>query len=97
MVSLPDHGTLRRAFVYTPPGYDADPRRRYPVLYLQHGAGEDERGWTTQGRANFILDNLIAAETATPMIVVMDNGYATKPSAPTPAGRRRRPPGSATI
>ena len=77
-------GALRRAFVYTPPGYDADPRRRYPVLYLQHGAGEDERGWTTQGRANFILDNLIAAETATPMIVVMDNGYATKPAPPSP-------------
>jgi enterochelin esterase-like enzyme len=66
----------RRAFVYTPPGYDAEPTRRYPVLYLQHGAGEDERAWTTQGRANFILDNLIAAGKAKPMIVVMDNGYA---------------------
>jgi enterochelin esterase family protein len=71
-------GKPRRAFVYTPPGYDADASRRYPVLYLQHGAGEDERGWTTQGRANFILDNLLAAAKATPMIVVMDNGYADK-------------------
>jgi enterochelin esterase-like enzyme len=48
------------------------------VLYLQHGAGEDERGWTAQGRANFILDNLIAARKAVPMIVVMDNGYADR-------------------
>jgi enterochelin esterase-like enzyme len=74
--------TLRRAFVYTPPGYDLAPAERYPVLYLQHGAGEDERGWTTQGRMNFILDNLIAAGTAKPMIVVMDNGYAEKPGPP---------------
>ena len=57
-----------------PPGYDANAKPRYPVLYLQHGAGEDERGWTNQGRANFILDNLIAAGKAKPMIVVMDKG-----------------------
>jgi enterochelin esterase-like enzyme len=69
-------GAWRRCFVYTPPGYDADPRSRYPVLYLQHGAGEDETGWTMQGRVNFILDNLIAAQQAKPMIVVMDRGYA---------------------
>lgn len=71
-------GKPRRAMIYTPPGYDADPKSRYPVLYLQHGAGEDERGWTSQGRANFILDNLIAAKKAKPMIIVMDNGYADK-------------------
>ena len=70
-------GKPRRAMVYTPPGYDGG-ADKYPVLYLQHGAGEDERGWTTQGRANFILDNLIAARKAKPMIVVMDNGYADK-------------------
>jgi enterochelin esterase-like enzyme len=70
-------GKPRRAMVCTPPGYDKG-TDRYPVLYLQHGAGEDERGWTNQGRANFILDNLIAARKAKPMIVVMDNGYATK-------------------
>ncbi len=75
-------GKPRRAFVYTPPGYDTS-KDRYPVLYLQHGAGEDERGWTTQGRANFILDNLIAAKKARPMIVVMDNGYADRAA---PAG-----------
>jgi enterochelin esterase-like enzyme len=70
-------GGARRAFVYTPPGYDAASKRRFPVLYLQHGAGEDERGWTHQGRANVILDNLLAAGKAKPMLVVMDNGYAT--------------------
>ena len=48
--------------------------QRYPVLYLLHGAGEDERGWSTQGRMNFILDNLIASDQAQPMIVVMENG-----------------------
>ena len=77
-------GKARRAFVYTPPGYDTTDER-YSVLYLQHGAGEDERGWTTQGRANFILDNLIAAKKARPMLVVMDNGYAER--AGQPAGR----------
>jgi enterochelin esterase-like enzyme len=70
-------GQWRRAFVYTPPDYDANVRTRYPVLYLQHGSGEDETGWTFQGKANLILDNLIAAKKAVPMIIVMDNGYAT--------------------
>jgi len=64
----------RRAMVYTPPDYDASPQTRYPVLYLQHGAGENERGWTLQGRANFILDNLIAEKNAQPMLIVMENG-----------------------
>jgi len=71
-------GQLRRAFVYTPPGYELNLKARYPVLYLQHGMGEDETGWGKQGRANFILDNLIAAGKAKPMIVVMDCGYATR-------------------
>ncbi len=71
-------GQWRRAFVYTPPGYDKHPDQRYGVLYLQHGAGEDERGWSTQGRAQCILDNLIAASKAKPMIVVMDCGYAER-------------------
>lgn len=70
-------GAFRTAYVYTPPGYDANRNKRYPVLYLQHGAGENERGWTRQGRANLILDNLIATGKAKPMIVVMENGYAT--------------------
>lgn len=64
----------RRCFVYTPPDYESNPTKRYPVVYLLPGAGEDERGWSTQGRVNFILDNLIAAGKARPMIVVMENG-----------------------
>jgi len=72
----------RRANVYTPPGYDVNPAKKYPVLYLQHGAGEDETGWPAQGKMNFILDNLIAEKKAVPMIVVMDRGYATDPTKP---------------
>ena len=72
-------GEWRRAFVYTPPDYQTSLTRRYPVLILQHGAGEDETGWTRQGRAQWILDNLIAAGRAEPMIVVMDRGYASRP------------------
>jgi enterochelin esterase-like enzyme len=77
--------TWRDAFVYTPPGYDSHPAQHYPVLYLQHGAGEDETGWIRQGRANFILDNLIAAGQATPMLIVMADGYAEKAGPPAPA------------
>ena len=72
-------GQTRHILVYTPPGYDTDLQKRYPVLYLQHGAGEDETGWTRQGHVNFIVDNLIAAGKARPMIVVMEKGYASKP------------------
>ncbi len=70
-------GTWRDAFVYLPPDYDTS-KARYPVLYLQHGGGEDETGWIRQGKANFILDNLIASGNTKPMIVVMANGYATR-------------------
>lgn len=80
----------RRVYVYLPPGYDDQPLRRYPVLYLQHGAGESERAWTEQGNANLILDNLIAAEQAEPMLVVMENGYAT-PADQSPAATRGQP------
>jgi enterochelin esterase-like enzyme len=75
-----------RCFVYTPPDYDKDPGKRYPVLYLQHGAGEDETGWGNQGRANLILDNLIAAGKAKPFIVVMDNGGGIGPRPGGPGG-----------
>lgn len=68
-------GKQRRALVYTPPGYESG-KGKYPVLYLQHGAGENETGWTRQGRANFILDNLLSMKKALPMLVVMDHGYA---------------------
>lgn len=64
----------RRLFVYTPAGYDNNPNQRYPVVYIQHGGGEDERGWAEQGRTDIILNNLIAAGKAKPMIVVMSNG-----------------------
>ena len=102
-VLLPDDRDVRRAIVYTPRDYEEQPSTRYPVLYLQHGAGENERGWTSQGRAQFILDNLIAEKRARPMIVVMENGMvaprrpAGKPSEDkdprsarrgTPAGQR---------
>lgn len=74
-------GGWRHALVYLPPDYDTATRTRYPVLYLQHGGGEDETGWVRQGRANFILDNLIAAGKAKPMIVVMAYGYARRAGA----------------
>lgn len=67
-------GTQRRAFVYTPPGYDQNPDQRYPVLYLQHGWGENENGWGAQGRAREILDNLIAEKKTRPFIIVMIYG-----------------------
>jgi enterochelin esterase family protein len=64
------------------------------VLYLQHGSGEDETGWSVQGKANLILDNLIAEKKAVPMIIVMDNGYASKPSqTPQTTGAPPRGPG----
>jgi enterochelin esterase-like enzyme len=78
-------GSWRHAMVYLPPDYDSQPKKRYPVLYLQHGGGEDETGWIRQGRANFILDNLIAAGEAKPMIVVMAYGYARRAGASGPA------------
>ena len=76
-------GEWRRAMVYTPAGYDEHLTTRYPVLILQHGSGEDETGWTRQGRAQFILDNLTAAGKAKPMILIMDRGYARPAGAPT--------------
>ena len=75
--------SFRRCFVYTPANYNENTNTRYPVLYLQHGSFEDETGWAVQGKANLILDNLIASKKANPMIVVMDNGYAYKPQSST--------------
>ena len=82
-------GRWRKAHVYTPPEYDRKTRARFPVLYLQHGAGENERGWVEQGRAGFILDNLIAAGRAKPMIVVVDTGYAAYAWTNQPASTNR--------
>jgi len=86
-------GTWRHALVYLPPGYDEQTKRRYPVLYLQHGGGEDETGWIRQGRANFILDNLLAAGSCQPMIIVMAYGYARRAGQPVP-DLTGKPPGS---
>ena len=68
------NNTHRHAFVYTPPDYDKDTTRRYPTLYLQHGAGEDETGWGNQGHAGLIMDNLIAEGKTKPFIIAMEFG-----------------------
>jgi enterochelin esterase-like enzyme len=77
-------GFKRKMVVYTPPGYSKD--AKYPVLYLLHGAGDDETGWTKRGAAAVILDNLYADKKITPMVVVMPFGYALPPGAPTGFG-----------
>lgn len=74
----PSTNTSRRAFVYTPPGYYKNPSKRYPVLYLQHGWGEDETAWSVQGRANLIMDNLIADGKIEPFIIVMTYGMTNE-------------------
>jgi enterochelin esterase-like enzyme len=66
--------SVRRAFVYTPPGYDQNSNQRYPVLYLQHGWGENEYGWGVQGRTAWIIDNLLAESKTKPFIIVMTYG-----------------------
>jgi enterochelin esterase family protein len=88
-------GKWRRAVIYCPPGYDNDITMRYPVLYLQHGAGEDERGWGVQGKVDIIMDNLIAEGKSKPMIIVMDKGYADRAGAEAPdrgSARGSHPP-----
>ncbi len=70
----PSTKTSRRAFVYTPPGYEKDAKTKYPVLYLQHGWGEDETAWSNQGHANLIMDNLIAEGRIRPFMIVMAYG-----------------------
>jgi len=74
-------GINRRLTVYTPYGYEANPKQKYPVLYLLHGAGGDEEAWTSMGRAAEILDNLIEKGLAKPMIVVMPNGNGNQQAA----------------
>src|SRR6266542_4612746 len=64
----------RKLYVFTPAGYENSTKEKYPVIYIQHGGGEDERGWTVQGKTDIILDNLIAEGKAKPMIVVISNG-----------------------
>jgi len=82
----------RRIFVYTPPDYEKNATARFPVLYLQHGGGEDERVWIEMGRTNVILDNLLAEGKVKPMIVVMETSYMPGGfSAPAGAGRGATP------
>jgi enterochelin esterase-like enzyme len=86
LFASPSTGTQRRAFVYTPPGYDKNQRERYPVLYLQHGWGEDETAWANQGRANLIMDNLIAEGKTRPFIIVMTYGMTNDVRPGSPGG-----------
>lgn len=67
---------IKSCYIYTPPAYDENPDHSYPVLYVQHGVGENETGWIWNGKLNFILDNLIYEKKCSPMIVVMCSGYA---------------------
>ena len=92
------HMDQRRMYIYLPPGYTANPTKKYPVLYLLHGGGGDEEQWVSMGRANIIMDNLIAAGKAVPMIIVMPNGNATQSvgqgygNGPTPSPQQAHPP-----
>ena len=67
----------RQFYIYKPAGYDVNTDQKYPVLYILHGGGEDERGWAAQGKTDLILDNLIAADKAKPMLIVMPDGNVT--------------------
>jgi enterochelin esterase-like enzyme len=87
------NNSMRRCFVYTPPEYDKDITKRFPVLYLQHGGGEDETGWSCQGKANLIMDNLIAEGKAKSFIIVMDNGTWRMPENSRPPRQGERPAG----
>lgn len=80
--------TFRTAYIYTPAEYETNLKKRYPVLYLQHGMGEDETGWSTQGCMANIMDNAIAAGRAVPMIVVMESGDVEKPFTVKPGQNR---------
>ena len=93
MVLFPSKSTssTKRAFVYTPPDYDKDSTKHYPVLYLQHGWGEDETAWWNQGHANLIMDNLIAEGKSKPFIIVMTYGMTNEGGRP----GQRRPGGGA--
>ena len=79
LVPFQSHRQVASCLVYTPPDYGTNLKAKYPVLYFLHGWGEDETGWYTQGHVDFVMDNLIAAGKAKPMIIVMDNLNAVKP------------------
>src|SRR5512143_3420074 len=84
----------RHIFVYTPPGYETNVQARYPVLYLQHGGGEDERVWIEMGRTNLILDNLLAEHKIKPFIVVMESSAVPGAMPPRPPAGAAGGPGA---
>jgi len=92
--------SVRRIYIYTPPGYEKDNFKSYPVLYLQHGMGENETGWGNQGHTNLIMDNLIAEGKSLPFIIVMENSsvnFGGTPRAPKPTSASTAPvPGQTT-
>ena len=92
----PSLGLTRRMTIYTPAGYDKG-KKKYPVLYLLHGAGGDEEAWPTLGRTQQIMDNLIALGKAEPMIVVMPNGNATDDASPLLSGLSKKEKPKATF
>ena len=82
---------MRHGYIYLPNEYYTNPTKRFPVLYLQHGMGENETGWSAQGKTGIIMDNLIADGKAVPFIIFMDNGLDTRrPGDPDPAQMRRQ-------
>lgn len=85
--------TVRRVYIYTPPGYESG-SQKYPVLYLQHGMGENETGWGNQGHANLIMDNLIAEGKAVPFIIVMENSSVNMSGMPRPPRPQGAPAGA---
>jgi len=92
-------GSMRHCYIYTPAEYKKNPKKKYPVLYLQHGMGENEHGWAEQGHTGIIMDNLIAEGKSVPFIIVMDNGLAVygpnNPRPQMPAMGQRPPQGQA--
>jgi enterochelin esterase-like enzyme len=81
----------RKIYIYCPPGYDKNINQKYPVLYIFHGGGEDQRGWAVQGMTDVILDNLIADGKTKPMLIVMESSSARKPGEPLPQPRQQAP------
>ena len=81
----------RKIYIYCPPGYDKNVNQKYPVMYIFHGGGEDQRGWAVQGMTDIILDNLIAEGKAKPMLIVMESSGARKPGEPLPQPRQPAP------
>lgn len=83
---------MRHCYIYLPAAYNQNPAKRFPVLYLQHGMGENETGWSAQGKTGIIMDNLIASGKAVPFIIVMDNGLNAIPAHPDTTKARRQLP-----